>query len=216
MGYPIFALNLIAPRDFVLVGAEVIERALRPGHGQAKAFFGASAISGILGAFVEGHDNVGAESYLNIDRRFGSKRVWTPIEVRAELDAVVGDFAERAEWEDLKAAGVRKECARPTHEFVKATHAANGFVAGAEIEVISVAEDDFCAEGFERVLRDGFDGSLRADRHEDWSFYGLMGQKETAATAAGGGVGEELEDRGHESILVDGWWRRFLEAPLKG
>ena len=57
------------------VGAEMIERALRPGHGQAKTLFGASAVGGILGALIETHYNVGAESYLNIDRMFGSKRV---------------------------------------------------------------------------------------------------------------------------------------------
>ena len=77
--------------------------------------------------------------------------------------------------------------------------------ARAEIEVISVAEDDFCAERFERILRDGFDGALRANGHEDRGFDGLVRQDETATAAAGGGFGEELEERGHESILVDGW-----------
>ena len=129
--------------------------------------------------------------------------------MRAELDAVVSNFAQRAKGEDLKAAGVSEESARPTHELVKAAHAANGFVAGAEIEVISVAEDDFCAERFERVLRDGFDGALRADGHKDRGFDGLMRQDETAATAARGGVGEELEERGHGLILVDAGRRKY-------
>jgi hypothetical protein len=35
---------------------------------------------------------------------------------------------------------------------VQAAHAADGFVAGAEIEVVGVAEDDLGAEGFEHVL----------------------------------------------------------------
>ncbi len=115
------------------------------------------------------------------------------------MDAVVGDFAERAERENLKAAGVGEEGARPTHEFVKAAHAADYFVAGAEIEMVGVAEDDFCAERFERVLRDGFDGALRADGHEDRGFDGLVGEDETAATAAGGGFGEELVVKFHLS-----------------
>ena len=70
-----FVLRFTEPRDFVQVVAEVIEGALRPGHGEAEAFFGAGASRGILGALVEGHDDVGAESYLNIDRMFRSKKV---------------------------------------------------------------------------------------------------------------------------------------------
>ena len=58
---------------------------------------------------------------------------------------------------------------------------------GTQIEVIGVAEDDFRAERFERVLGDGFDGALRADGHEDRRLDGLMGQEEAAAAAAGGG-----------------------------
>jgi hypothetical protein len=77
-------------------------------------------------------------------------------------------------------------------------------VAGAEIEMVGVAKNDFDAEGFERVLGDGFDGALRADGHEDRGFDGLMRQEETAAAAAGGGYGEEMKERGHGMILVDG------------
>jgi hypothetical protein len=72
MGQPsfvggLFVLKFVAPGDFVTMSAEVIERALRPGHGEAKAFFGAVTSSGILGALVETHHNVGPESDLDID-----------------------------------------------------------------------------------------------------------------------------------------------------
>ena len=192
-----FVLKFVAPWDILPLGAEVIERTLRPGHGQAETFFGAGAISRVLGALVKTHYNVGAESDLDIDGVLRCEEVRAAIQVRAELDAVVSNFAERVEGEDLKAAGVSEESARPTHESVKAAHAADCFGAGAEIEMVCVAEDDFCAERFERVLGDCFDGALRADRHEDWGFDGLVGQKETAATAAGGGFGEELELQAH-------------------
>jgi hypothetical protein len=105
----------------------------------------------------------------------GSEEVRTAVEVGAEADALVGDFAERAEREDLEAAGVGEHGARPTDEAMQAAHAADGFVAGAQVEMVGVAEDDFCAEGLERVLGDGFDGSLRADGHEDGGLDGLMG-----------------------------------------
>ena len=145
MGHPLFV-----PGNFVLMGAEVSERALRPGHGEAQAFFGARAVGRILGALVEGHDDVGAESDLHIHGVLGGEEVLTAVEVRAEMDAFVGDFAQRAEGEDLKAAGVGEHGARPTDEAMQAAHAADGFVAGAKVEVIGVAENDLGAERFER------------------------------------------------------------------
>jgi hypothetical protein len=104
---------LIVPDDFVAVGAEVVERAARPGHGKTEALFGAGARGGILGALVKGHADVGAEGYLNLHGMFRSKRVRTPVEVGAEADAVIGDFAERIERKDLEAAGVGEQGARP-------------------------------------------------------------------------------------------------------
>ena len=97
--------------------AEMIERAARPGHGEAQALFGAAAVGGIFGAFVEGHADVGAESDLDVDGVLGREEVRAAVEVRAEADAFVGDLAQRAEREDLEAAGVSKHGARPTDEF---------------------------------------------------------------------------------------------------
>jgi hypothetical protein len=188
---------LIAPGNFVAMGAEVIERATRPGHGEAEAFFGAGAIGGILSALVKSHADVGAESDLDVDGVLGGKKVRTAVEVGAEADTIVSDFAERAERKDLKTAGVSEDGARPTDEAMQAAHAADGLVAGTQIEVVGIAEDDFRAEGLKRVLGDGFDGALRAHGHEDWRFDGLMGQQETAAAAAGRGFREELVKRGH-------------------
>jgi len=185
------------------MSAEVIERATRPCQGEAEAFFCALSSGGVLGALVEGHDDVCAESDLHVDGVLGGEEMRAAVEVGAELDAVGGDFAEGVEGEDLEAAGVSEDGARPTDEAMQAAHAADGLVAGAQIEMVSVAEDDFDAEGFEPVLGDGFDGALRADGHEDRRFDGLMGQEETAATATGGGCGEELVERRHGVILFD-------------
>jgi hypothetical protein len=84
---------------------------------------------------------------------------------------------------------------------VKSAHASDGFVTGAQIEMVSVAEDDFRAERFERVLGNGFDGSLCADRHEDRCLDCLMRKTKEPTAAAGGGFGQKLVDRGHQAIL---------------
>jgi hypothetical protein len=181
----------------VPVGAEVIERAARPRHSEAQALFGARAIGRILGALVKSHADVRAQRDLHIDGMLGSKEVRTAVEVRAEAHAVIGDFAQLIERENLEAPGVGKQGVWPTDESVQATHAADGLVTGAQVKVIGVAENDFGAERFERVLGHGFDRSLRADGHEDGGFDRLMGKVETRAASAGGGFGQELERLSH-------------------
>jgi hypothetical protein len=114
--------------------------------------------------------------------------------MRAETDAFVGDLTKRAERKDLKAAGVGEQGAGPTDEAMQAAEPADGLVSGAEIEVIGVAENDFCAEGFERVLGDGLDGSGGADGHEDGGLDSAVRQMELGATAAGFSFRKNLEE----------------------
>ena len=102
------------------------------------------------------------------------------------------------EREDLEAAGVSEHGARPTDEAMQAAHAANGLVAGTQIEVVGVAEDDFGAERFEGVLRDGLDGSRVPTGMKTGVSTVWMGQIETAAAAAGGGFRENLKLRAHQ------------------
>jgi hypothetical protein len=189
------------PRDFVPVGAEVIQRPARPCHGEPQAFLGALAIGGIFRAFVEGHGDVSAEGDLNINGMLGSKRVRTPVEVRAKAHTVFRNLAQRVEREDLESAGVGEQGARPAYEFVQAAHAANGLMAGPQVKVIGIAENDLRAEGLKHILRDGLHGSLRSDRHEDGRFDCPMRQSEAAAAPAGSGFCDELERRSHALIV---------------
>ena len=89
----------------------------------------------------------------------------------------------------------------PAHEAMEAAHAANGFVAGAQVEVIGVSEDDLCVKGLEGVLGYGLDRAGGADGHEDGSLDGLMRQMKLAAAAAGSGFRKNLELEAHQRIL---------------
>jgi hypothetical protein len=84
---------------------------------------------------------------------------------------------------------------------MEAAHATNGLMTRAQIKMISVAEDDFGAERFEDVLRDGLDRSRSADWHEDRRLDSGMRQMEAATTATGGGLGDELKRWSHGIIL---------------
>jgi len=57
------------------------------------------------------------------------------------------------------------------------------FHAGAEIEVIGIAEQDLDSEIFQQVLRHAFYGRERADRHKDGSFDLAVGRDKSAYAA---------------------------------
>ena len=94
---------------------------------------------------------------------------------------------------NLKAAGVGEHCPRPAHEAVQPAHAADSLVAGAQIKMISIGENDLRAQRFQHILRDGLHRSRRAHRHKDRRFHRLMGQAKLPAPAARFGCRKNFE-----------------------
>src|ERR1700683_717193 len=96
----------------------------------------------MLRAFVERHDDVGAEANLRFHGTLGTEEMRRAIEMRTKRDALFLDLAQFVQAEDLKAAGVGKDGARPRHEAMQPTHAADGVDSGAKVEVVRIAEND--------------------------------------------------------------------------
>ncbi len=186
----------------MLMCAKVIERTSRPRHRQSQALFGALAICGILRALVEGHADVRAQRNLDIHGMFRSKKVRTPVEMRPESHAFIGDFAQLREAVNLKSAGVSQHGARPADESMQAAHAANRLVSRTKIKMIGIAENDLCAERFDDVLRHGLHAAGRSHRHEHGSFHGLMRQLHLRAPSAGLRCVQQVECEAHFVILV--------------
>lgn len=113
------------------------------------------------GAFVKSHDDVGSEIVLDFDGVLGSEIVSGAVEMGLELNAVFVDLDAGfeagvfvkifflREGKNLIAAGVGENGPVPIHPFVEAAHFFDETVAGAEVEMISVCEDDFGIEIFE-------------------------------------------------------------------
>ena len=108
-----------------------VETALSPAVRAFGRFFGVVVIGGIGNAFVERHSNIGAERHLSSNGNFGRKKFWRAVEVRAESYAVLSDFAQFAEAENLEAAAVSQNTARPVHKFVQAARLLNQIRARA-------------------------------------------------------------------------------------
>lgn len=64
------------------------------------------------------------------------------VNVTFEGHAVVVNFARLREREDLESARVRQHGTRPLHEAVQSAHLGHEVVAGAEVEMIGVAQHE--------------------------------------------------------------------------
>ena len=185
----------VASRAFRDAGLEMPVGLLRPAHGAMHAFTGVFVADRILGALVEHHEDVAAEGELGIDGGFGREGVGAAIEVRLKGDAMLGDFAQAGEAEDLEAARIGEDGVGPGHEAMEAAEGTDELVAGAQIEVVGVGEEDGDAKVVgEIALRESFDGGLGADGHEDGGFDGSVRRVEqSGAGASVGAFGLEFE-----------------------
>src|SRR5689334_10317100 len=99
-----------------------------------------------------------------------------------EGDAILIDLAVMAEAEDLEAAAIGEHRTAPAYEAMQAAELLYEVGAGAQVEMISVAQDDSGLEGFQFVRRDRFDAGLGAHGHEHGGFEVAVRGGEDAGT----------------------------------
>src|SRR3989442_766535 len=111
--------------------------------------------------------------------------------MRAELDAVGLDFANRREAEDLEAAAVGQDRSGPIDELMQSASGADDLEAGPDVEVISIAEDDLRAHLAQLARIDRLDAALGPDRHENGSVDDSVRRGQPAQAGFGIRVGFE-------------------------
>ncbi len=149
-------------------------------HGAARHFRG----SGVGGAFVEGHDDVGAQRPLYCHGFLGSQEHPAPVHRGAEFHPGFPDFAQRPQAEHLKPAGIREDGTGPAHEAVQAAMGADDIGARPQHQVKGIAEDDVGAGVPQLGGADALDGAIGAHRHERRGFHLATGEGEATAPGA--------------------------------
>ena len=92
------------------------------------------------GAFIEGHDDIGAQLFLDVDGFFGGKAVGRAVDVALKGHAVLIDLAHLGQRKDLKPARIGQHGVRPLHEPVQPAHLGHQVGAGAQVEVVGVGQ----------------------------------------------------------------------------
>lgn len=174
------------------------DAALQPAVSEVHATLGVLAGGGVGGALVEGHDDIGTDGALDAEAALRTEQVLAAVDVTGEGGALLGDLAAVGEAVDLVAAAVSQEGAVPLHELVESAGGFHYLHAGAEVEVVGVAENDLCPHLFpELPLVDALDGTQGAYGHEDGRLDSAVIGSEQAGAGVGGGVGvEKVEGHG--------------------
>jgi hypothetical protein len=103
---------------------------------------------------------------LHLDGAFRREVDRGAVEMGLEGDAVLADPAELGERHHLKAARVGQDRPFPMHECVQPTKLGDAFGAGAQHQMIGVAENDVGAGGGNVLGEHRFYRGAGADRHE--------------------------------------------------
>lgn len=114
------------------------------------------------------------------------------------------DPAQVTQRPDLETAGVGQDRPVPAHELVQTAQFFDDVCAGAQHQVVGVAEDNAGIDVVGEIGRgQALDRRLRADRHEDRCFHDAVGQRDAAATGVSGLVGfQQFESQGRHGGAV--------------
>src|SRR5262249_18334635 len=119
------------------------------------------------------------------------------VKVGTKADALIGDFSKFGQTEYLITAGIGENGPVPGHEFVQTAQLANPLVAGTQIKVVGIAENDLRAEFFQRFVAEAFYRSLRAYGHENRRFDQAVRSGQSSAPRTAGFRFGNLESERH-------------------
>ena len=118
-------------------------------------------------AFVEKHDDVGAQVALDFHGSLRADECRCAIQVVLEMHPLLGDFAELREGENLKPSAVRQDRAIPRHETMQTPKAGDELFARPDMEVVGIPQNDLRAQATQFVRTHRLHSGLGPDRHED-------------------------------------------------
>src|SRR5260370_5917776 len=171
----------------------------RPFRGALHCGCGMAVGGGGLDALIEHHGNVGAKRELRVDVLLRCQQMFRAVQMRPEEHALVRDFPQPGQAEDLISAGIGQDRARPSHELVQAAQIADERVPRPEIEMIGVGEKNLCAEIFEGLLRNSLDRPGRAHGQERRRINRAMRCVQPPKTRAAGVFVKNFKDVSHSS-----------------
>ena len=113
---------------------------LQPADGTGGGLLDVLVGGGVLHALVKGHGDGRGQVGLDLHALLGAHENALTVDVGGELNALLGDLAERGQGEHLESAAIGEDRLGPVHEFVETAHIVNELVAGANVQVVGVGQ----------------------------------------------------------------------------
>ncbi len=142
------------------------QAALRPVMGAQHGLLVVCIIGGV-GTFIESHDDIGIQIFLDGNGLLRGEPVQGAIDMAFKCDTILINAAQPTQRKDLKAARIGENGAIPMHELMQATQFVDEVITGAQIQMIGVGKDDGGIDLQQLLGSDSFNCCLSADRHED-------------------------------------------------
>ena len=171
--------------------------------GQVERLLGVGIVGGAGGTLVESHHDVGADGTLNVYHLLGREEMLAAVDVGAKLAALLAQLAYAGEAEHLEAAAVGEHRAVEAVEPVEAAGLAEYLSAGAQIEMVGIAQD-YLRLDIILKLADVYslDGPHCAYGHEDGGLDGAVVGMDDSGASLGAALVGMLEAKGHSSFLL--------------
>ncbi len=165
---------------------ESLPAAVQPAVGQSQALLGIVVVAGARGTLVEGHHDVGSDAALDVHHAFGREEVARAVDVTLEVAALLLQLAYAREGEDLESARVSEHGAVPVDEAVESASLFKYVGAGAQVEVVGVAQDNLSSHFLLQVaLQYALHAAHRAYGHEYGGFHLSVVGGDDSGTGAG-------------------------------
>ena len=126
------------------------------------------------GAFIETHDDIGAELMLDFSRFLGSQKMEAAIKVVPKFHAAVINRGFVAQRKDLIPPRIREDWLLPADELMQPSGFFHHVHSRPERKVVRIAEENLRTEREEICMGDSPHGAAGGNGHEEWGFDDAM------------------------------------------
>ena len=136
---------------------------------------------GVFHALIKGHGDIRTQIGLDAHTLFRPHEDSPSVDMRGKGHALLLDFPEPGQGEDLKTAAVGEHRSVPLHEAVQTAHLPHQFISGPEMEVVGIRQLDLTAQFLQVVGRDRtLDGALGSHVHKHRRLDNAVGRCQNA------------------------------------
>ena len=150
---------------------------------------------------IKAHHDIRAQGLLYLNRLLRPEKELGTVQVRTKGRALLGDLGQLLQAEDLESAAIGEDGPIPVHKLVQAAETPDQLMAGPDIEMIGITEDNLGIHLGQVFRGDGLHRAQSAHRHK---YRGLKGSMFGGHLAPTGGTAGGVTMKGKRGVIWHG------------